>query len=131
VACFYGNHVRYYGHNCYVLFNKVNAFEEEEEPTFISWLERHMRMRKITQRQLAVRTGIDHSTISRLKKNRNPSLATVQKLTDFFGDSDFLSNGNANPVRKVEHALRADPALSEAQIREIMQFYFRVRNPIK
>ncbi len=44
---------------------------------FGGWLRDTMAERGISQRTLAMRTGIDHSTISRLAQGRSPSLDTA------------------------------------------------------
>jgi transcriptional regulator with XRE-family HTH domain len=48
---------------------------------FNEWLEVQLKARKLTQRQLAQKSGVDHSTISRLMRgDRTPSLRTVTLL---------------------------------------------------
>jgi transcriptional regulator with XRE-family HTH domain len=48
--------------------------------------------RKLTQRNLALKTGISNATISRIEKNEvNPDTDTVNKLADYFGvTTDYL-----------------------------------------
>lgn len=42
------------------------------------WLRREMKRRRMTQRMLGVRTGLDHSTVCRLLAgDREPKLSTV------------------------------------------------------
>lgn len=49
--------------------------------SFAVWLARQLRRRHITQRELARRGGLDHSTISRiLVGSRAPSWSTVQRI---------------------------------------------------
>jgi hypothetical protein len=38
-----------------------------------------------------------------------------------------VSSGAANPLARVEYALRSDEYLSEAQVRQIMEYYIAVR----
>lgn len=38
-----------------------------------------------TQEQVAVGTGLDVMTISRIERGRDPRLSTLQKLCDFYG----------------------------------------------
>jgi transcriptional regulator with XRE-family HTH domain len=105
---------------------------------FNLWLGRQMRMRRMSQRQLAALSGVDHSTISRLiRGDRMPSLGTATKLArglrELRDDADtpqylrLVSAGATNPTTRVEYALRADEWLSEAQVRQIMEYYLAVR----
>ena len=49
--------------------------------TFNTWLRGQLKEKKMSQRQLALQSGVDHSTISRLiKGDRMPSLGTATKL---------------------------------------------------
>jgi hypothetical protein len=66
-----------------------------------------------------------------------PSLGTATKLArglrEIRDDSDtsaalgVVSVGPQNPTARVEYALRADEALSEPQVRQIMEYYLAVR----
>ncbi|MEP6681441.1 MAG: helix-turn-helix transcriptional regulator, partial [Chloroflexota bacterium] len=50
-------------------------------PSFNSWLRSQLKEKKMSQRQLALQSGVDHSTISRLiKGDRMPSLGTATRL---------------------------------------------------
>lgn len=93
----------------------------------------------MSQRQLALQSGVDHSTISRLiKGDRMPSLGTATKLArglreigdEADGPAYFASlNSRAIlPTTRVEYALRGDDALTEADVRELMQAYIGVRS---
>jgi transcriptional regulator with XRE-family HTH domain len=106
--------------------------------TFNEWLRRQLRVKKMSQRQLAMQAGVDHSTISRLLRgDRSPSLDTATKLarglrevldetdtTRYFG---IVEHSTVNPVARVEYALRADEALSDAQVRRLMEYYLSLR----
>ena len=106
--------------------------------TFNEWLRGQLRVKKMSQRQLAMQAGVDHSTISRLLRgDRTPSLETATKLarglrevldetetTRYFG---LVENASVNPVARVEYALRADDALTEAQVRRLMEHYLSLR----
>lgn len=92
----------------------------------------------MSQRQLALQSGVDHSTISRLiKGDRMPSLGTATKLArglreigdEADGPAYFASlNSRAVlPTTRVEYALRGDEILTEADVRELMQAYINVR----
>ena len=106
--------------------------------TFNEWLRRQLRVKKMSQRQLAMQAGVDHSTISRLLRgDRTPSLDTATKLArglrEVFDETDttryfgLVENGTVSPVARVEYALRADDALSDAQVRRLMEYYLSLR----
>jgi transcriptional regulator with XRE-family HTH domain len=102
---------------------------------FSQWLRAQLKARKLTQRQLARKSGIDHSTISRLiGGNRVPSLRTANLLARSLGvpvGPDGVGRAGLGsdepPAARVEYALRLDDRLSEAQVREIMNVYLAVR----
>src|SRR6187397_3592130 len=92
--------------------------------TFNAWLRGQLKEKKMSQRQLALQSGVDHSTISRLiRGDRTPSLGTATKLArglreihdeadtpQYFG---LVATATTNPTARVEYALRADEYLSE------------------
>lgn len=105
---------------------------------FNEWLRAQLKVKKMSQRQLAQQSGVDHSTISRLiRGDRMPSLGTATKLArglrELRDDSEtpqylrMVSAGATNPTTRVEYALRADDWLTEAQVRQIMEYYLAVR----
>ena len=105
---------------------------------FNEWLRAQLKAKKMSQRQLAQQSGVDHSTISRLiRGDRMPSLGTATKLArglrELREDADtpqylgLVAAGAANPTARVEYALRADELLSEPQVRQIMEYYLAVR----
>jgi len=105
---------------------------------FNEWLRAQLKTKKMSQRQLAQQSGVDHSTISRLiRGDRMPSLGTATKLArglrEIRDDADaaqylgFVSVGPTNPTARVEYALRADEVLSEPQVRQVMEYYLAVR----
>lgn len=105
---------------------------------FNEWLRAQLKAKKMSQRQLAQQSGVDHSTISRLiRGDRMPSLGTATKLArglrEIREDADaaqylgLVVNGTQNPTARVEYALRSDEALTEAQVRQIMEYYLAVR----
>ncbi|HEX9550737.1 MAG TPA: helix-turn-helix transcriptional regulator [Candidatus Limnocylindrales bacterium] len=105
---------------------------------FNEWLRAQLKAKKMSQRQLAQQSGVDHSTISRLiRGDRMPSLGTATKLArglrEIREDADaaqylgIVANGTQNPTARVEYSLRADEALTEAQVRQIMEYYLAVR----
>ena len=106
--------------------------------SFNSWLRGQLKEKKMSQRQLALQSGVDHSTISRLVRgDRMPSLGTATKLARGLrelGENDdgpqylgLMGGGVQNPTARVEYALRADEALGEAQVRQVMEYYLAVR----
>jgi transcriptional regulator with XRE-family HTH domain len=110
----------------------------ENGRAFNEWLRAQLKSKKMSQRQLAQQSGVDHSTISRLiRGDRMPSLGTATKLArglrEIRDDSDtptalgVVSVGPQNPTARVEYALRADDILSEPQVRQIMEYYLAVR----
>jgi transcriptional regulator with XRE-family HTH domain len=112
-----------------------------DEEMFGSWLSRQLRIRRMSQRQLATRSGVDHSTISRLiRSDRQPSLATASRISRVLRDTEdgelpgrhpaAPSPALHDPVARVERALRADERLSEAQVRRLMYQYLAERQSI-
>jgi transcriptional regulator with XRE-family HTH domain len=106
--------------------------------SFNAWLRSQLKEKKMSQRQLALQSGVDHSTISRLiKGDRMPSLGTATRLArglreiadDTEGPAYFasLNARQVMPTTRVEYALRGDDALTEADVRELMQSYISVR----
>ncbi|TAM63635.1 MAG: XRE family transcriptional regulator [Chloroflexota bacterium] len=105
---------------------------------FNEWLRSQLKAKKMSQRQLAQQSGVDHSTISRLiRGDRTPSLGTATKLArglreihdeadtpQYFG---LVGATAANPTARVEYSLRADEFLTEAQVRQVMEYYLAVR----
>ena len=105
---------------------------------FNDWLRAQLKAKKMSQRQLAQQSGVDHSTISRLVRgDRMPSLGTATKLArglrELREDADapqylgIVNSGTSNPTARVEYALRADEILTEPQVRQIMEYYLAVR----
>jgi transcriptional regulator with XRE-family HTH domain len=105
---------------------------------FNEWLRAQLKAKKMSQRQLAQQSGVDHSTISRLiRGDRMPSLGTATKLArglrELRDDADtpqylgLVNSGAANPTARVEYALRADELLNEANVRQVMEYYLAVR----
>ncbi len=110
----------------------------ENARAFNEWLRAQLKAKKMSQRQLAQASGVDHSTISRLiRGDRMPSLGTATKLArglrEIREDSDapaalgVVTSGPQNPTARVEYALRADETLTEPQVRQIMEYYLAVR----
>jgi transcriptional regulator with XRE-family HTH domain len=109
---------------------------------FNLWLRRQLRERRMSQRQLAALSGVDHSTISRLlRQDRRPSLTTATKLVSALrhvggGDQaepaaavffERMPEETVFPARRVELALRADEELNDEQVRRLMRLYLDAR----
>ena len=103
---------------------------------FNLWLRRQLRERRMSQRQLAHLSGVNHSTISRLLAgDRIPSLETATKLAqalrvpneDIAAELGFVTGRPAMPMQRVEAALRGDEGLDEADVRELMEAYIARR----
>lgn len=107
-------------------------------PAFNEWLKTQLKAKKMSQRQLAQQSGVDHSTISRLVRgDRTPSLGTATKLArglrelrdetetpHYFG---LVGSAVSHPTARVEYALRADEVLGEPQVRQVMDYYLAMR----
>ena len=107
-------------------------------PTFNAWLRGRLKEKRMSQRQLALQSGVNHSTISRLITGaRTPSLGTATKLALGLRDIQDEADGPAYfesltsrpvlPTARVEYALRGDESLTEADVRELMQAYISRR----
>lgn len=106
---------------------------------FNLWLRRQLRERRMSQRQLAALSGVDHSTISRLLKHegRSPSLATAtllaRALRQATSDEDAsayfarLPDATIFPTARVEMALRGDEDLDDDDVRSVMEAYLIAR----
>ena len=111
---------------------------DHASPSFAEWLRTQLRARRMSQRQLADRAGVDHSTISRLLSlERMPSLGTATKLAHALGSRlpdgsvvphlALVGRDPAHPLARVERALRSDGLLREEQVRQVMTLYLAVR----
>ena len=108
-------------------------------PSFGDWLRMQLRSRRMSQRQLASRSGVNHGTMSRLMREaREPQLATATKLVrvllELNDDRDaqeyvrrVLGVGDAGPAARLKAALDADNALDEPMVRAVMDYYLMVR----
>ncbi len=105
---------------------------------FSEWLRAQLRAKKMSQHQLAQRSGVDHSTISRLiRGDRIPSFDTATKLArglrEIHDDADaaqylrLVTATTTNPTARVEYSLSADSLLTDEQVRRIMEHYLRIR----
>jgi transcriptional regulator with XRE-family HTH domain len=117
---------------------RQHTMTQQNGRAFNEWLRAQLKAKKMSQRQLAQQSGVDHSTISRLiRGDRMPSLGTATKLArglrELREDADtaqylgVVTAGAMNPTARVEYSLRADEMLTEAQVRQIMEYYLAVR----
>ncbi len=115
-----------------------NPMSVQNGRAFNEWLRTQLKAKKMSQRQLAQQSGVDHSTISRLVRgDRTPSLGTATKLArglrelrdetetpHYFG---VVASSTSHPTARVEYALRSDDLLSEPQVRQVMEYYLALR----
>jgi hypothetical protein len=65
---------------------QAGALPRRPDLSFAVWLSRQLRRQRISQRELARRGGLDHSTISRILVGaRAPSWSTVQRIAKVVG----------------------------------------------
>lgn len=116
------------------------AMNEGNEVQFRDWLTVQLRARRMSLRQLANRSGVNVSTVSRIVRGeRRPTLRTAVRLakvvrenadessaTKFFG---ALTAESLDPVREVERALRGDGLLDDEAVRTVMEVYLNTRRP--
>jgi transcriptional regulator with XRE-family HTH domain len=114
------------------------AMPDPNEVQFRDWLTLQLRARRMSLRQLAHRSGVNVSTVSRIVRGeRRPTLHTAVRLarvvrdaadessaTRFFGS---LTAEHLDPVREVERALRADDQLEDEDVRRVMEAYLAAR----
>ncbi len=95
-----------------------------------------MRQSRLSHAQLAHRSGVHRSTISRLLSGeRRPSFEAATRLAGALGsngepDSPWLlamGHPGLEPIARVERALRADEQLDDDHVRRLMQMYLGVR----
>jgi transcriptional regulator with XRE-family HTH domain len=101
---------------------------------FARWLAAELRARRMSQRVLAVQSGVDHSTIARiLRSDRIPSLATATRIGEALGahvagEILAVQRAESSAVERARNALKADPALDEVDVAAVMRLYLRVRS---
>ena len=67
--------------------------------SFNAWLRSQLKEKKMSQRQLALQSGVDHSTISRLiKGDRMPSLGTATKLARGLREIDSVHSRSQHHI---------------------------------
>lgn len=108
--------------------------------TFAAWLGLQLRMRRLSHEQLARRSGVHRSTITRLVSGeRRPTLETARRLASVLGGTRAdpvsaatffagdLAGAGSDPIARVERALRGDAQLTDAELRRIMRLYLQAR----
>jgi transcriptional regulator with XRE-family HTH domain len=107
---------------------------------FIEWLRAQLETRKVSQRQLAYRSGVHHSTISRLvSEGRVPTLRTATMLAHGLrglraeveapGSVGFVGRFvDHPPATRVWEALRADDVLGPGQAHQVLDYYLALRS---
>jgi transcriptional regulator with XRE-family HTH domain len=110
------------------------------EQPFSRWLRAELRLHRLSLRQIAERSGVSHSTLSRLLRGRQPSLATAARIARALGQPDAAvaaiagleapSHRETEVLARVERALRADSTLDERRIRRVMAFYLACRTEV-
>lgn len=93
---------------------------EQPPASFAEWLRAGLAARGLSQRQLAARSGVDHSTISRLLQGRTPTYDTYRRIA-------HVLDGDVTNVTVVEAALRRDPVLDPSDVAELIHEYRRRR----
>lgn len=109
-----------------------------DEGRFTDWLRLELRARRMSLRQLAERSGVNASTISRiLRGERRPTLRTavriaraVEGTTDETSATRYFGamRDDRDPVAAVERALRSDSELADAEVRRVMSLYLALRH---
>jgi transcriptional regulator with XRE-family HTH domain len=101
-----------------------------DEDDFGAWMRARLRSRALSQRQLAARTGVHHSTISRLLRGQQKaSLRTVLLIqVALAGDVADRHIKSADPLHPVALStkLRSDGLLSDDEIAAVVQLYARL-----
>ncbi len=117
----------------------ADPMSEPEDRAFAHWLRAQMRARRMSQRQLAFRSGVDHSTVCRLVQgDRTPTFGTATRLARglrAFGDEGdaagylgIMAGRSGHPMARVETAIRADDVLGESEVRQVMTYYAALRS---
>lgn len=104
---------------------------------FRLWLRQEMRGRRLSQEQLAQRSGVHRSTISRILAGRRvPKLETAVRLArslgaldgaDLSGKLRSVTPEQVDAIALVERALRADERLGDSHVRRVMRIYLQLR----
>ena len=122
------------GHDAGLRKQKPDA-AEPIAAAFGEYLSRELRARNWTIRALGLRSGVDHTTISRLiHGKRVPTLRTASRLSEALQGphpgpvpSVVVGSGLGDAVERVAAALGADPSLNAPTRATILRYYVDVR----
>lgn len=98
-----------------------------------AWTQLRVRQRGLSHAQLALRCGLDRSTITRfLRGERSPTLEVASRIMDALYDTSCVSpydqmRGLLAGPERVEAALRSDPLLDPVHVDVLMRQYFQRR----
>ncbi len=97
--------------------------------SFAEWLAGQLRARRLSQEELARRSGLHRSTISRIVAGqRSPTLKTARRLADALdAGAPFNRHFAHDPIVAVERALAADPQLPPSARQLVMRTYLALR----
>lgn len=99
----------------------VDDTSSDRDLPFSEWLRSRLDERRISQRQLAARSGVHHSTISRLlREHRSPSHDTVVRIARAL-------EARSTDAYVLGSLLRRDPYLEEPDVRRILALYTQLR----
>lgn len=100
---------------------------------FRDWLRAEMHRRSMSQRMLAERSGVNHSTISRLvSSGRTPSMATMARLADALGATLPTFLRPKTMATAADARIRAallDAGVDATDVDEVLALYRRRRMP--
>jgi len=100
---------------------------------FREWLARRIAERRLSQAQVALRSGVARSTVGRiLSGDRHPTLDTAIGLVGALDDGvlpRFYARlgRTGDPFERVAHIVHADPHLSEADAAKLLRLYREMR----
>lgn len=91
-----------------------------EADAFYEALDREVRSRETTWRQVSKETGVNATTLTRMGQGRKPDASSLAALSKWAGinPADFVSSsspqkGSAETLTKVSLLFRQDPSLSK------------------
>jgi transcriptional regulator with XRE-family HTH domain len=101
-----------------------------DEDDFGAWIRTRLTLRGLSQRQLSARTGVHHSTISRLLRGEHQvSLRTalvIQAALARDEDDRYVSGPDPLHPAALFTKLRSDGRLSDHEIAAVVRLYARL-----
>lgn len=100
---------------------------------FRAWTELRMKQRRLSHAQLALKCGIDRSTVTRiLRGTRRPTLDVAVRIVNALSDPTNVAAIDqirhlATAPERVEAALRSDPLLDPMHVDALMRQYLERR----